>query len=270
MKKLHLLLIAGILISTSIGAQNVDLQSVQPNLMSMDAISAFFEINDIQYYDDIVNTPQNALDYEGDKKVAANLGVYLADMIYGIGTKSLKAHDSFGGVMELSRKLGLEDQFTQLVIDRINSDDVTASKASSLMDDVLKNSKKEFSESQRTEIFNFILYGNYIEKLHQISSLLGKAETSDLPESAKANLNRTLLVLMAKQGKPLKELSKLMVDYSSNLVAHRNIQSLLKSYESLAANAPEIVKLPPVEIYKHQNIKEIHKQVDIIRTRIVE
>lgn len=270
MKKLHLLFIIGILISNLVGAQNIDIQSVQPNLKSMDAISAFYEVNDIAYYSDIVNTPQKALEYEDDKKVAANMGVYLADMIYGIGAKSLKANESFGAVMELSRKLGLEEQFTQLIIDRINSKEITATQASLLMNDVLKGSDKEFSESQRTEIFNFILYGNYIEKLYQISSVLRKAEMSDLPESAKANLNRTLLVLMAKQGKPLSDLSKLMVDYSSTLVAHRDIRSLLKSYESLAANALEIVKLPPAEIYNHKTIKDIHKQVGTIRTRIVE
>lgn len=270
MKNLLVILSIGFLASNLVVAQTIDLEKVQPNIMNMDAISAFYEMNDIRFYDDIINTPQKALEYEGDSKIAANLGVYMADMIYGIGTRWLEVNNSVGAVMELSRKLGIEDNFPQAIIDRINDKDVTADQASAAMNDVLKNSKNDFTKTERTEIFNYILYGNYIEKLYQVSSLLKKAESIDLPESAKANLNRNLLVLMAKQGQPLAEVSKLMSNYSSDLIAYKDLETLLDSYEKLAKDVPEIVKLSPEKIYTHSDIVDIHKKIGKIRERIVQ
>lgn len=269
MKKLFLLFI---LLSTCSGliAQNIDFESVQPKLTSMANISAFYEINDITYHKGIINDPPKALEYKGDKKVAANMGVYMADMIYGIGSKSLDANDSFGAVMELARKLGMEDAFTQVIIDRLNSEDIGASEAGKYLDEVLKVSEEKFTEDQQAEIYNFMLYGNYIEKLHLISSQLQKSKESDLPESAVANLNRSLLLLMARQGPPLKKLSKLMVDYSSNIVAHRDIQKLLGAYEELAKNRDKIVKMAPADMYEAKEIKAIQKQIAEIRERVVE
>lgn len=270
MKKLKLLFILGVFLSNVALAQNIELEDVQPQLTSTSAIMAFYEMNDIAYYKDIVNTPKKALIYVGDKKVAANMGVYLADMNYGIGAKALKANESFSAVMELSKKLGLEKQFTQVILDRLNNENISATEASELLDRILKDSKNKFSEAKQTEIYNFLLFGNYIEKLYLVSSVLSKSLDSDLPEAVKSNLNRSLLILMAKQGKPLEELSKLMVDYSSELVAHRDIQGLLKLYKQLAANKDKIVNLAPADIYKNKNITDIQKNIETIRARIVE
>lgn len=270
MKKTHLLLAFCLMVTSLVSAQNISINDIQPKLTSMSNISAFYEINDITFYEGIVNEPAKALEYEGAHKTAANMGVYLADMIYGINAKSLEANESFSAVLQLADKVGVEKQFTQLIIDRLNSETITASEVAATIDEVLKASEEQLSKDQKTEYYNFLLYGNYIEKLYLISRVLDKSKESDLPESAQANLNRSLLLLMARQGKPLEELSRLMINYSSEIVAHRDIKNLLASYKALAANAPEIVKLSPAEIYEHKNITELQKQIGEIRSRVVE
>ena len=270
MKKINLLMLIGLLFSNVIVAQNIGYEQVQPQLTSMANISAFYEVNDINYYKGIINDPVKALEYKGDHKVAANMGVYMADMIYGIGAKSFDGNDSFGAVMELSRKLGLEEQFTQVVITRLNAKDLKATEAAGILDEVLGGSENKLSNTEKSEIYDFMLYGNYIEKLYLISSVLEKSKDSDLPASAQANLNRSLLLLMARQGEPLGELSKLMINHSSKIVAHRDIQKLLGYYTILKDEAQEIVKLEPSEIYNAEAIKDIQKQIVKIRTRIVE
>lgn len=237
--------------------------------MSMSNISAFYEINDITFYKDIINPIEKVAGYEGEHKIAANMGVYLADMIYGIGAKNLAANESFEAVMQLSEKLGVEEQFTDLIIGRLNAENIDANEVSKNLDDALKSSGNKLSQTDRKEIYNYLLYGNYIEKLHLISSVLGRAKNSDLPASAKANLNRTLLILMAKQGNPLDELSRLMANQSSELVAHRDIQTLLALYKKLAVQKDAILKLEPAQIYNHETIKSIETQIDIVRARIV-
>lgn len=269
MKKINVFLLLSFMITNVLVAQDIGYEDIQPQLNSMANISAFYEVNDIVYYKGVINDPVKALKYEGDKKVAANLGVYMADMIYGIGAKSFDGNESFGAVMELSRKLGMEDQFTQLVITRLNAKDLKATEAANILDEVISGSEKKLNSEEKSEIYDFMLYGNYIEKLYLISSVLEKSKGSDLPASAQANLNRSLLLLMARQGEPLEELSKLMIDHSSNIVAHRDIQKLLEYYAALKEQAPEIVKLEPAEIYNAKEIKNIQKQIGEIRERIV-
>lgn len=269
MRKLFLLFLACAVSLSVLKAQNINIENIQPQLTSMANISAFYEINDITFHKGIVHDPVKAADYEGDKKVAANLGVYMADMIYGIGSKSLEANESLGAVLELAKKLEMESAFTQVLIDRLNSENVSATEAGKYIDEVFKKGEEKFSKEKRTDLYNFMLYGNYVEKLHLISSQLKQSKNADLPESAIANLNRSLLLLMARQGAPLKDLSRLMVDYSSNIVAHRDIQMLLKAYENLAKNKDRIVQLSPAEMYEAKEIVAIQKQIAEIRERVV-
>jgi len=274
-QKNHLLLIVCLLFAISVGAQDKvadsNMQDVMPELTNISKINAFFQMNDITYYSDIPNDPLKALDYEGGHKVAANMGVYLGDMVYVFGTKGYKVgSESYGAVMQLAQKTGIEDQFPDMVIERYTAEKLTADEVVKSLDAALDNSKKKLSADDKKEFYDFMIFGNYIEKLYIISTLLEKAKESDLPEEAKANLNRSLLILMSRQHEPLETLSKQMVSYSSNVVAHRDIQDLLKLYKKIAENRDKVVEMKPADLYKAKNVVAIQKEIKIIRGRIVE
>ncbi|MCF6357874.1 MAG: hypothetical protein L3J54_08720 [Draconibacterium sp.] len=175
-------------------------KAINSELNSLASISAFFEMRDISYYSDIVNDPVKALDYEGDNKIAANLGAYLGDMVYVMGTSGPKdAYLNYGAAMECAKHIGLEKVFPSVIIERYANEDVSSDSIVKLLDVALDNSKKQLSEKDKSEFFDFLMYGNYIEKLYVISSLLKKQENKNLSGSANANLRRDLLLLMVKQ-----------------------------------------------------------------------
>lgn len=250
-------------------AQDIDVEDIQPQLTSVKNITAFFQMNDITYHKDIVNNPENALRYNEENKIAANIGAYLADMVYGLGTKSEHTYKSFGAVVRLADKLDLEDEFTELVIKRINDEDISIEEASEVLDRTLKGSSKNLDDITKKDLYNYIVYGNYIEKLYVVSSLLTKAKESNLPEPVKANMNRNLLLMMAKQSDQLEELSRLMAGNSNQVVAHRDLQDLLEAYLTLAKNKNKILKLSAEDMFSAKEVKNIQKKIAEVRERIV-
>lgn len=257
------------LIGVAASSQNIEYEDIQPQLKSIKAITAFFQVNDIAYYKDIVNDPDNALRYSDENKIAANIGAYLGDMVYGLGTKSENTFKSFGAVVRLADQLDLEDEFTELVVRRINQEEISTEEAAEVLDKTLQGSSKNLDDITKKDLYNYIVYGNYIEKLYIISSLLTKAQTSGLPAAAKANLNRNLLILMAKQGDELENLSNLMAGNSNEVVAHRELQDLLDAYQKLAKNRKKILNMSAEDMFKAKEVKTIQKQIAEVRERIV-
>ncbi|MEN8117588.1 MAG: hypothetical protein ABFS16_11455 [Bacteroidota bacterium] len=272
---LQLLFISVFALALSVNAQDnknssIEADEILPQLQNLTSISEFFKLHDVAYYANIPNVPVKALEYKGDHKIAANMGVYLADMVYVMGTEGYKtADENYGAVMQLAEKAGLDDEFPDLVIERYTNQNISVDSVVNMLNTALDNSEKKLSADDKKEFYDFMLFGNYMEKLYTISSLLVKYEDSDLPEAAVADLNRSLLLMMAKQKQPLEELSKLMIGYSSNIVDHKEIRQLIKNYEKLAASKDKILKLKPADIYKAKEITTIESEVKKIRDRIV-
>ncbi len=249
-------------------------KAADSELHSLARISAFFEMRDINYYSDIINDPVKALDYEGDNKIAANLGAYLGDMVYVMGTSGPKdAYLNFGAAMECAKRVGLEEEFPTIIIERYTNENVSSDSIVKLLDAALDNSKKQLSDKDKTEFFDFIMYGNYIEKLYIISSLLEKQENKNLSDGANANLRRDLLLLMVKQQKQLENLYSIMSAYSNNtsyLFRLGQFRSLINRYDDLVANKDAILKLKPEEMFQAKEIKAIKEQIAVIRNNIVQ
>ncbi len=259
-------------------SSNADMTSFEimkknPNLKNMSELSAFFDMLDISYYPDLVNDPVNAHKYlDNEKKTAANLGVYLGDMVYVMGSEGyIEAYKNFGAAMELANELGIGDDFPNLVIDRYEGK-VPTDSVLMLLDEALNKSEKHLSKQDKAVIYDFMLYGNYIEKLHVISGLLVKVNKSNLPEVAVADLKRNLLIFMAKQRKPLEKAYSIMGKYFDNtpeIINEGELKELINLYKVLEANKEAILKLDPIEIYNAKEVKSIAKQIEIVRNRIV-
>ncbi len=259
--------------SSSSNGTSFEIMKKSPNLKNLSELSAFFDMLDITYYPDLVNDPVNAHNYKNDeKKTAANMGVYLGDMVYVMGSEGyIEAYKNFGAAMELAHEVGIEDNFPNLVIDRYEG---KAPKDSVMMmlDDALNKSEKHLSANDKVIFYDFMLYGNYIEKLHIISGLLAKATESDLPDAATADLKRNLLIFMAKQRKPLEKAYEIMSPYFDNspkIINKKELEDLIDMYKELEVNKDKILKLDPINIYKAKEVKAIEKQIDVLRNRII-
>ncbi len=245
-----------------------------PKMHNIATVAAFFENSDVSYYADIVNEPAKALDYEGDNKIAANMGVYLGDMLYVMGTSGPKdAYLNYGAAMECAKHIGLEEAFPTIIIERYADENVSSDSIVKLIDEALDKSKKDLSEKDKTEFFDFMLYGNYMERLYVVSKLLRKQENKDLSDGANANLRRDLLLRVVKQKEYLENLYTIMSVYSDNssyLFRLGQFRSLINRYEDLAANRKAILQMKPDEMFQAKEVKAIEKQIGIIRGIIVQ
>jgi hypothetical protein len=279
-QKLLLLFISICTLSLSVTSQQTkdaehiaEAYETAPQLQSLSAITAFFKMSDVRYYDDIINVPAKALDYKGDNKIAANMGAYLGDMVYVMGTSGPKdAYLNYGAAMECAKHVGLEEVFPSIIIERYADKNVSSDSIVELLDQALDNSKKQLSEKDKSEFFDFMLYGNYVEKLYIISALLKKQENKDLSDAANANLRRDLLLYMVKQRKHLDNLYEIMSVYSDNdsyLFRLGQFKSLINKYEDLVNNRDAILKMKPDEMFQAKEVKAIEKQIGIIRDIII-
>ena len=101
---------------------------LQFRVHSISDIKATFEMADVVFYNDIINKPTNALNYVGNKKIAANIGVYLGDMLYVMTTSGKRedAYPIYGAIMELAQNVGLTDEFPKLILERYENEGVSA------------------------------------------------------------------------------------------------------------------------------------------------
>ena len=279
-QKLLLLFISIFILSLSgISQHNKDAkhiaeeESIGPEIQNMATISAFFEMNDVSFYDDIANDPVKALDYEGDDKIAANLGAYLGDMIYVMGTSGPKdAYLNYGAAMECAKHVGLEEVFPTIIIERYADENVSSDSIVKLLDVALDNSKKHLSEKDKSAFFDFMLYGNYIEKLYVFSALLRKQENKNLSDNTNANLRRALLLQMVKQREHLDHLNSIMSVYADNpsyLFRLGQFRNLINRYDDLVENRKAILKMKPAEMFNAKEVVAIENQIKIIRDNIV-
>lgn len=85
------------------------------------------------------------------------------------------------------QKMGIEALFPSLIIERYKSEQISADDLVKSLDEALDKREKKLSADDKKGFYDFMLFGNYIEKLFIVSSLLEKSKKSNLPESAAAN-----------------------------------------------------------------------------------
>jgi hypothetical protein len=251
-----------------------DVVEIVPKLNSIATIKGVLQMSDVGYYPEIINEPTNALKYVGDRKIAANIGVYMGDMIYVLTTSGRsEAYANYGAIMELAKDFGMTDEFPRLILERYEKGNVAIDSVLIVLEDALSNSEKKLTENEKSEFYAFMLLGNYIEKLYLVSSIIQRPKRANVPEAAVAQLKRNLLLLMGRQSGPLEELLELLADYSddaSHVVVLDEIKELSNRYKEAAAKRETISQLEPAEIYKAKEIVAIHKQIEKVRKRIVQ
>lgn len=235
---------------------------------------AMFDMSDVSYYSDIINKPTNAINYTGSKRIAANIGVYLADMLYAMSTSGDKkdAYLIYGAVMELAKNVGLTDEFPNLIIDRYVDDKLSSDSALIMLQNALDRSKKKLSNNDKSEFFSYLIFGNYIEKLYIISSLIEKPTTNDLPDEVNLMLKRNLLLLMGNQDEPLDKLLLMLSNHIEDPIDEsifNDVKELSKLYEEVKENNDALRQLKPSELYHAKEVVAVFKQIEKLRNVII-
>ena len=265
-----------ILVFIGIIAFSIHVQSheSEAKLTSISEIKAVFEMSDVGFYPELINEPTNALKYQGDKKIAANLGAYSADLLYVVATSEDRSDivQGYGAIMQLSQEYGLTDNVPQIILKRYEEGDASVEEVFNMLQKALDDSERNLTEQDKREFFAYHAFGNYMEKLYLISSIIERPKKTDVPEEVEATLKRNLVQYIANQAIRLQGLMDLLAPYpnlSSDVVVLDDIKVLKAQYEYIHGKRSKLMEMGPEEFYKDKDVKAILKQIKKIRSRIV-
>jgi len=249
-----------------------DVAGVIPELHSISELKAIFEIADVGFNPEIINQTEYVSLYFGDQKIAANIGVYVADLLYVMSTKeNPDIHKEYGVILELAKQFGFADELLNVTLERYENGITSVDQLFSLLEQSLENSSKNITESEVSEFNSYLILGNYIEKLYIVSSLL-QQRNDKVDAEAEAKMKHALLTLMSNQSIRIDQLIYIISKYpdrSSDVLVLEDLKLLFSNYLDVEANRDKILKLDPVELYKSKEVTTIFNQIEKIRNRIV-
>jgi hypothetical protein len=249
-----------------------DVAVVIPELHSISELKAILEIADIGFNPDIINQTEYVSLYLGDQKIAANIGVYLADLVYVMSTKeNPDIHKEYGAILELAKQFGFADDLLNVTLERYENGNTSVDQFFELLEKSSENSSKNMSGSEVSEFSSYLLLGNYIEKLYIVSSLL-QQRNDKVDAETDAQIKSGLLSLMTNQSIRIDQLIYVLSKYpnrSLDVLVLEDLQLLFNNYLNVEANRDKILKLEPEEIYQSKEVTTIFNQIEKIRYRIV-
>ena len=176
-----------------------DVAVVIPELHSISELKVILEIADIEFNPEIINQTEYVSRYFGDQKIAANIGVYLADLVYVMSTKeNPDVYKEYGAILELAKQFGLADDLLNITLERYENGSTSVDQIFELLEKSLENSSKKMSETEVSEFSSYMILGNYIEKLYIVSSLL-QQRNHKVDAETEAQMQSGLLSLMTNQ-----------------------------------------------------------------------
>lgn len=243
---------------------------VIPELHSISELKTLFDEAGIDFYPELVNDPAKATMYMGKQKTAANLGAYMADLVYVMSTGEEEKPD-YKAVLNLADEFGFSNEVLRLSYQRFEEENTSVEDFYGGLQQALENSSKQMSESEASEIHSYLIYGNYIEKLYLVSSLMER-DYKNIDEKTEAMLKRNFLTLLTNQVSRINEMIYILGKYPdqwSEVVDLKELQKLMDVYLLANTKRDSLLTLSPSEIYKAQEVKAVVDQIDILRRRIV-
>ncbi|HSH20187.1 MAG TPA: hypothetical protein VLA03_07025, partial [Draconibacterium sp.] len=80
--------------------------------------------------------------------------------------------DQYGAIMELSQNFGVTSDLLKVILKRYEDGNATVSEVYDMMQKALDDGEKYLTSEDKQEFFSYHIFGNYIEKLYVISSII--------------------------------------------------------------------------------------------------
>lgn len=243
-------------------------------LKSVPEIESSLELADIEYYPELVNYPLNAQTYNGKRKIAANIGVYLTDLMYAKKNTAVtnEAYKNYAALMELSSNSGLNKEVIEIIYERFENDKISEQELQNMIKEALTNSAIDLSENQQKQLYAYLVMGNYIEKLYLSSSIIMRPKQIEMPEEVEALLKRNLMKKVTSLTNRLPEITNLMYSFdgdSKDNQVRKEIEELNKRFIAFEERKPEIINLPFNEMMEVKEVYYFVTQIERIRANVV-
>lgn len=259
--------------------KNVDIEqiisaadAVSPDLNSIDDVIKTLEISHAKYYPVLCNDPYNAPNYLNDKSVAAaNLGVYVTDIIYhtyGDATEAM--YLAFSAAQELARYIGIESEFAATLLTELEGGSVSKDSLIMAFNDLMEKSKTYNSEKEMMYVHSAFLGGVFVEKLYLLSSLVDQGSKNSDPSTEDIENYKKLVAIYKKQLSSIEELTESLKKSAKDLEIVIDVDEVDKLKDAAHALISESDKIIEAKsITSPEAIKNLHQILVEIRSRIV-
>jgi hypothetical protein len=250
-------------------------ESIEPNMNRVDQVFSILDMVNAEYYDVLTNDPYSAHNYKFDYPIAAaNLGIYMTDIIYHLYGKADEAmYLSFAAAQELAKYIGIESKFGAWTIENLEGTLMKRDTITMLFNKLLADSEKYNSEKEMVFIHTAFLTGSFIEKVYITGNLLKQKMTvSNLTQEQEGDI-RELLVIYLNQLDPaagiLYDAFERQQEQLSGLVILTTFQKLKELSAQLKSVKSTLAVEPISEIAANQDLITTFDLIANLRTVIV-
>ena len=215
-------------------------------LMEPTEVAALLQASAAEFDPKLMNNPALYSLYAGNKvKAAANMGIYLSDLNYGIAyTQPVK--DYFEAAQGLSKTIGIEEETLQFLVKRYNDHLNQNDSVKKVVSDLLTKSTLDLKGTDKEKLAGIAMAAYQIENLHITLGILESYPKDMLPEDARAAILAPLFKIVLSQKSSIETTYHFFLTFSDPLDPHKNPNYLyyVKAFEEL------------IEVYKKLNVEE--------------
>ena len=249
-------------------------EAITPDLTSIDQVFHMLDMVDAGYYPVLTNDPYSAHGYKSSySTAAANLGVYVTDIIYHqYGASNETMFLTFAAAQELAKFIGVESEFASMAIENLEGNLMKRDSITLLFNNLMKDSEKYSSDQEMLYVHTAFLTGSFVEKVHISGSLLKqKMRAGEISEEEEANI-RELLVIYLNQLEPASLLTKsyeIQREELASIEVADNLARLSELAKQLGEEKATLVESTVSDIRSSRKLQETFDLIARMRTNIV-
>lgn len=250
-------------------------EAIEPDLNTVQQVFNILDMVNAEYYDVLTNDPYSAHSYKTSYPVgAANLGVYMADILYHLyGDQQEAMYLTFAAAQELARYIGIESEFGSWTIENLEGTLEKRETITKLFNGLLEDSQKYNSEKEMVFIHTAFLAGSFVEKVYITGNILKqKLAATELTKEQEGDI-RELLVIYLNQLDPsttiLYDAFEKQQDMLSGIVILSTFEKLKELSTQLKEVKSSLAVAPVSEIASNKELNDTFELVTQLRTGLV-
>ena len=242
-------------------------EAIEPDLDKVDQIFNILDMVHAGYYDVLTNNPYSVHNYKTSYPVAAaNLGIYVADIVYHLYGESDKSISlTFQAAQELAKHIGVESEFASWTLENLEGTMMKRDTITHLFNKLLSDSKNYSSEKEMVFVHTAFLTGSFIEKVFISSNLLKeKMNDEEISKEEEGDI-RKLLVIYLNQLDPSATILYEAFEQQQDQLEGLAILSSFEGLKELAAHLKEMKSsLSVAPISDLASNEDLHKTFGLI------
>ncbi len=235
------------------------IKDISPQIKKVADVSAMLELSGADYMEGLVNEPQNVNNYKETPYIAAaNMGIYLTDVVYQTSYDQSKgAVLSYGAAKDLAFHIGVGEVYDELMLQKIEEGLTQDDSVFFKLNSAIANSENLLNEKEQAYLFKALTIGTNLEKIYILNNLIFNYPV-ELPADAKLTILRQVIMVLDKQIKQQVALTELIADANAPTEKGKQIINLAKEVSQIYSTVSLGENIPTM---KEENIFENQKLV---------